>query len=97
MSKFLINSEITTDNETIANGFNKFYFTIGINLAAQIPNSLTSPTSYMEAPNLSSIFLNPVTSEELCRIINSLKSLSAGWESISVKVVKVTIKNISLS
>ena len=65
MSKFLINGEITTDNQAIANGFNKFYINIGPNLAAQIPSSLKSPNSYMEAPNLSSVFLNSVTSEEI--------------------------------
>ena len=51
----------TTDDGAIANGFDKFYINIGPNLAAQIPNNLKSPTSYMEAPNLSSVFLNPVT------------------------------------
>ena len=45
--------------------FNKFYINIGPNFAAQIQSSLKSPTSYMEAPNLSSVFLNPVTSEEI--------------------------------
>ena len=44
----------------------------------------------MEAPNLSSVFLNPVTSEEISIIIRSLKNSSAGWDSISAKVVKVT-------
>ena len=63
MSKFLINGEITTDNEAIATGFNKSYINIGPNLAAQIQSSLKSPTSYMEAANLSSVFFNPVTSE----------------------------------
>ena len=90
VSKFLINGEITTDNEAIANGFNKFYINIGPNLAAQIPSSLKSPTSYMEAPNLSSVFLNPVTSEEISSIIRSLKNSSAGWDSIGANVVKVT-------
>ena len=91
MSKFIINGEITTDNEAIANGFNKFYIiNIGPNLTAQIPSSLKSPTSYMEAPNLSSVFLNKVTSEEIYSIIRSRKNSGAGWDSISAKLVKVT-------
>ena len=44
----------------------------------------------MEAPNLSSVFLNPVTSEEISSIIRSLKNSSAGWDSISANIVKVT-------
>ena len=90
VSKCLINGEITTDNETIANGLNTFYINISPNLATQIPNSLKSPTSYMEAPDLSSILLNPVTSEEMSSIIRSLKNSNAAWDNISAKVVKVT-------
>ena len=67
-----------------------FYINIGPNPAAQIPSSLKSPTSYMEAPDLSSVFLNPVTSEEISSIIRSLKNSSAGWDSISANEVKVT-------
>ena len=88
VSKFLINGEIITDNEAITSSFNIFYINIGPNFAAQIPSS--SPTSYIEAPNLSSIFLNPLTSEEIASIIRSLKNSSTGLESISAKVVKVT-------
>ena len=74
-----------------------FYINISPNLAAQILSSLKSPTSYMEAPNLSSVFLNPVTSEEISSIIRSLKNSSAGCDSISSNVVKVTYQNIFLS
>ena len=96
-SQFFINGEITTDNEARANCVNKFYINIGPNLAAQTRSSLKSPTTYMEAPNLSSFFLNPATSEEIPSIIRPLKNYSAGWDSISAKVVKVTYQNIFLS
>ena len=96
VSKFLINIEITTYNEAIANGFNKFYINIGPNLTAQIPSSLKSPASYMEAPNLSSVFLNPVTYEEIYSIIRSLKNSGAGRDSISTKVVNVTYYNMTV-
>ena len=46
----------------------------------------------MEAPILSSLFLNPVTSEEISSIIRSFKNSSAGWDSISANVMKVTYK-----
>ena len=93
VSTFLINGEITTDNEAIAHGFNHFYINIVPNFAAQIPSSLKSPTSYMEAPNVSSVFPKPVTSEEISSIIRSLKNSSAGWDSISAKVMKVIYQN----
>ena len=86
VSKFRKNWEITTDNEAIAS-FDKFCINIGPNLAAQIPSSLKSPTSYIEAPNLSSVFHNPVTSEEISSIIKSLKNSSAGRYSIGAKEV----------
>ena len=97
VSKFLINVEITTDNEAIANGFDKFYINICPNLSAQIPSSLKSPASYMEAPTLSSVVLNPVTPEEISSRIRSLKNSSTGWDGISAKIVKVTYqKHISV-
>ena len=76
---------------------NNFYINIVPNFAAQIPSSLKSPTSYMEAPNLSSVFPIPVTSEEICSIIRSLKTLVLDGTVSVPKFWKLSIKTTFLS
>lgn len=44
----------------------------------------------MPAANPSSMFVEPVSPEEITKIIKALKNSSAGWDSIHAKIVKIT-------
>ena len=44
----------------------------------------------MTGKNLHSMFVQPVVEDEVASIIESLKISSAGWDSISARVVKMT-------
>ena len=89
-SSLKINDQATSDRKIIANGFNNFFVNVGNNLARNIPNSLVDPTSYIKESNLHSIFIHPVDSNEVYRIILSLKNASAGCDGIHSDVVKKT-------
>ena len=79
MPNFLaVNDSSITDPADIAEEFNKYFADIGERLANSIynidPNDFLS---YLKNPCLSSIYLQPVSPQEICTIINSLKQNKA--------------------
>ena len=91
---FIINDEETCDKQTIVEAFNKFYSSIGPELASKIPGSDISPTFYIANSNPEFICLIPVSQEEVSKIIFGLKDSSAGWDKIYSKIVKQTYQHI---
>ena len=73
-----VNDSSITDPADIAEEFNKYFADIGERLANSIynidPNDFLS---YLKNPCLSSIYLQPVSPQEICTIINSLKQNKA--------------------
>ena len=63
---------------------------IGPTLAKDIPQDNKSPTTYMENRVLESMVITPVVEEEVQSVIKSLKDSSAGWDTISSRVIKTT-------
>ena len=68
-----INGKITSEKDTISNGFNKFFIEIGPNLARKCPRSDKSPMHWMNPENVHSIFLEPVTEDEIIKLVIPLK------------------------
>ena len=89
-SRFIVNNSITTDRKTIADSFNSFFVDIGPNLASKIPNNSTRPEVFLANNLVNSIFIKPVVEDEIKLIIKNLKESSAGWDSISSRIVKTT-------
>ena len=88
---------ITIDNtdyfqpKQIANEFGKYFGNIGKKFANKIPKSLKSASTYLEKirQNSSSLFMNPCTTYEIKRLINSLPNkTSSGHDDISNKLLK---------
>ena len=73
-----VNDSSITDLADMAEEFNKYFADIGERLANSIynidPNDFLS---YLKNPCLSSIYLQPVSPQEICTIINSLKQNKA--------------------
>ena len=87
-STFVINNKQVTDPKEIADNFNNFFVNIGRNLANKILIQNKNQMSYLNMSVTNSLFLNPVTSDELVKLIESLKSSNArGWDGISIKIV----------
>jgi hypothetical protein len=86
---FMSNNRKITNNGEISNLFNDFFINIGTSLAQKIPPSNHSALSYMGIPHNKSIFLQPVTRNEVIKLIHDLKTdSSCGWDEFSPKVMK---------
>ena len=94
---FKIDGINVTCASTIVEKFNEYFANIGCNLAAKIPNSLTSFKDYLTGqshPN--SFFLYPTSHYEITNIVKQFKSKgSHGVDGIPVHVLKATVKNIA--
>ena len=90
-SKFKINNNIVTDEKIIANNFNKYFVNLGPSLAKNIPLYQTNPTSYIKQSSPDSMFITPVTNEELVNIVMALKSSSPGWDGLTADIIKSNI------
>ena len=87
---FEINGKMTADKKVVADAFNDFYINIGPSLSSSNDGSSGSPMDYMKNRLQNSIFIEPVYSLEIGKIIMSLKSSSPGWDDISAVAVKNT-------
>ena len=71
-----MDDRLLNDPVKVANKFNQFFFVkIGSDLAAEIPpvTRYIHITDTMLAPNSSSMFIEPCTTDEIVSIINYLK------------------------
>ena len=89
-NKYIINNCVETDKNVIANKFNDFFVHIGPSLADKIPKTNIKPTSFIKSEQklTNSFFMEPITHNEVEKIIMSLKDSSPGWDSINAKCLK---------
>ena len=65
-----------------------FFVNVGSSLAKTIPLSPKNPTYYM-MQNIDTIFnINPVTEDEIVKIMRQLKDNAAGWDSLKPSIIK---------
>ena len=95
-SKFTHNGRDVTDDRNIANYFNQYFANIGPNLAKTIPNSSSTHETFLNHPCDNSIFLQPVTENEISAIIKALKNGSPGFDDICAKPIKYTSEIIAI-
>ena len=87
-TKFVSNGETLEDGKLIANKFNDFFVNVGSSLAKTIPLSPKNPTDYM-MQNIDTIFnINPVTEDEIVKIMGQFKDSAAGWDSLKPSIIK---------
>ena len=92
---FKLDDHTITDNKKIiSDKFNDFFINVGPNLAKAIPNSSKSPLYCMKDRVLESIFLEPVTEEELYKLISKLKDSANGWDDLGSKFIKLSLHYI---
>ena len=74
--QFQRNGKILTNKLDIANGFNEFF----VNVGPSVANKIKSPSNkfhifyYMKSRNDKSMFINDVTQNELCKVVNNFLS-----------------------
>jgi len=93
--KLQVNNAEITDTREICNVFNKYFTSVGRDLVAKLTNNnpSSSPnhefTAYCEGPMINSMYCEPVTSDELLKLINALKNgKSPGFDNIGPKIIK---------
>ena len=62
------------DKQEIVNKFNDYFVSIGSRLASLIPESTTTFSSYLNAPNPNSIIFYPTSATEILEIVSDFKS-----------------------
>ena len=73
ISRLIIDGKSVTQDKEIAEEMNKFFCSVGPNLAAKLPPSKSNHKSYMKFNQVDSFFARPVDPKELSDLINSLK------------------------
>ena len=96
---FNIDGELVSHKETIANKFNSYFTNIGPELASKIKtNDDKTFKDYLNTPCEHRFQFTPVTEHEVTRIIDMLKPKSShGFDGLSVKLLKLILKDISKS
>ena len=80
------NTEIS-DSNAIANHFNKFFVNAPMEIYKKLPQQSKDPCSYV-TQNAETIFLKPVTDDEVNKLLSKLKNTSEGYDCIKPSVVK---------
>ena len=94
---FEINNKTIKDPKEIANGFNKFFVSVGPKLAQKIESSDdVNIYQYMDNMNERSMFLTNVCEEEIINIVSNFKNkMSTDVHDIDMSIVKKVISQIS--
>ena len=77
------NDDTTTDKIIIFNKFNDFFIKVGLTLARAISISKNKPSDYAGQSFSETVFLVPVTQEEITLKIKSLKYTATGYDDIN--------------
>ena len=67
-----INDTVTSDALLVANFLNSFISSVASNTRSRIPESSKHFTSFLNRPSLNSIFISPITSDEVSKLISSM-------------------------
>ena len=95
-SKFrLSDGTLVTNGIDVCDRFNDFFTTIGPTLDKKIPQTNKKPIEYLGCPMINSIYLYPVTTTEINKIVKALKDSSAGYDGISTNLLKESLTHIN--
>ena len=93
IEKIFNSSDGYTEKHATLNKFNRFFATIGEQLASNIPNS-SSPCIESSDYNPNSIFIFPPTKEEIINIIRNLKNTKTHLDLLPVQLFKKLMNEI---
>ena len=87
-TKFKVNGATTNDGNVIANKFNSFFVNVGTVLAKSISPTDKNPVDYIQQDMLSNLYFDPVTEQEIYKIIGTFKESAAGWDDLKPSIIK---------
>ena len=86
-TEFKVNGATTNDRNVIANKFNTFFVNVGTVLANSIAPTDKNPVDYIQQDVINTLYFDPVTENEICKIIGSLKVSAAGWDDLKSSMI----------
>ena len=95
-SKFKVNGTTTNDGNVIANKFNTFFVNVGTVLAKSITPTDKNPVDYIHQDIINTLYFDPVTENEICKIIGSLIDSAAGWDGLKSSMIKHIKESITV-
>ena len=90
----LNNQGTITDPNSIADHFNQYFSSVGINLAKNIRQSSVDPVTYISTSHSNEFSLCNINEEDLKKIFSSLKNSAAGYDGIRPSVLKSVFDQI---
>ena len=95
-SRFKLNDgSVTTDKTIICEKFNNFFIGVGPTLANKIPQQSRTPSSYLGNSLINSMFLVPVSIEEITSMIKGLKNSAPGHDDITADALRLCLPSIT--
>ena len=91
-SKFKYNGKVIYDGFKISNRFDTFFVHVGESLASVIRQCTKVPSDYLKYDIMNKMHLDPVTENEIDKIILNFRDSSAGWDELKPTMVK-SIRN----
>ena len=89
---FLINGNRVENKYEIVDQFNKYFASVGTNLASSIPSSLLTFSDYLKSPNTRTLSLYLTDPSEIINIVQSLSNKqSFGIDNIPTSIIKASI------
>ena len=79
----------------ISEKFNDFFINVGPNLAKAIPKINKTPLYSMKNKIIESMYVEPVTIDEITKLIENLKNTACGWDDLSTKFIKLSLEFIA--
>ena len=93
---FRLNDGSTTDNKKIiSDKFNDFFINVGPTLANAIPKINKTPLYCMKNKILESMYVEPVTLDEVTKLLENLKNSACGYDDLSTKFIKLSLEFIA--
>ena len=89
----LSDGSITNDKKFISNKFNDF-INVGPTLANRIERQDKNPEQFMKAKVTYSLYLEPVTEQEIHQLVSSLKKSSPGYDNLSASILQLGLPEI---
>jgi hypothetical protein len=91
-----IDDTVTSDPTAVSNSFNTYFTSVADSIRSKVPPFRKHFSTYLKRPNSNSIFLSPVSPDEVSKALLSLSlNKSSGPNSIPVKIIRLCHREIS--
>ena len=94
-SRIIMNNKTSTNKLDIAEQFNKYFISVGPNLASTINYYDEEPSKYVNKSPVSSFIMSPVEATQVCRLFQNLNENKTSL-AIPNKLIKIAFEPLSI-